>query len=204
MWVRNETGEYYIGKHGGTPYSDRYIASGLAFKRAFRKYGKESFTYHVLYEGEKYHQVETNLIILFDACNDTLSYNLSHIHNDTVIHGVETRKKMSENNALKGKKVSPEVRKKIAENHTKHWVGKKFSKDHRAKISESNKNRVLSAETKMKMSLSAKGRKPPKISDETRLKMSIAAKARRERERNLHNETEFKPRLPLEEPNRRD
>jgi hypothetical protein len=115
MWVRNETGEYYIGKHGGTPYSDRYIASGLAFKRAFRKYGKESFTYHVLYEGEKYHQVETNLIILFDACNDTLSYNLSHIHNDTVIHGVETRKKMSENNALKGKKVSPEVRKKIAE-----------------------------------------------------------------------------------------
>jgi len=90
------------------------------------------------------------------------------------------KKKISESN--KGKKHSEETREKIGkankgkkrsldviENHSKKISGvnhpffnKSLSKEHRKKISESNKGKIISSETRQKMSESAKNRNKKK------------------------------------------
>jgi len=51
-------GKQYIGSHGGSK-EDNYLGSGLALKRAVKKYGKENFIREILEECK----VEMNLII---------------------------------------------------------------------------------------------------------------------------------------------
>jgi very-short-patch-repair endonuclease len=54
--------------------------------------------------------------------------------------------------------------------------GRKFSEEHKQKISQANKGRKLSAETKLKISLAQKGKK---YSDEYKLNMSRVMKGRK-------------------------
>jgi hypothetical protein len=59
-------------------------------------------------------------------------------------------------------------------NHRKlHATGKKFSKETRDKISESNRRRKLSELTKQKISIANKGKSHPQT-EETKIKISIA------------------------------
>jgi hypothetical protein len=80
---------------------------------------------------------------------------------------------------------SEKSRKKISDNNSHYWKGKKFSDEYRKKISESNvgnKGRKLTEDWKRKISESLKGRVSPnkgnKFSDETKRKMSITRKGK--------------------------
>jgi hypothetical protein len=63
---------------------------------------------------------------------------------------------------------SEETKKKVSENHSRYWKGKRFSEEHIKKISDSNKGencywygKKHSEEVKNKMSLAKKGTKRP-------------------------------------------
>ena len=59
-------------------------------------------------------------------------------------------------------------------------LGRKFSEEHRAKISVRHKGKVYSAETRAKISAAQKGKR---LSEETKEKMRLAQQKRRQRER---------------------
>ena len=45
-------GKFYIGKHSTLDINDSYMGSGVAIKKAIKKYGKENFTKEILFEFE--------------------------------------------------------------------------------------------------------------------------------------------------------
>jgi len=65
----------------------------------------------------------------------------------------ETKKKIGDANKgkLKGRKLSGETKKKMSKNASRQWLGKKLSKEHCRKISGALNGRRLSEETKQKM-----------------------------------------------------
>ena len=63
----------------------------------------------------------------------------------------------------------------IPEHIKHHHKGRKFSEDHKRKLSESHKGQIVGEETRRKLSESGKGRV---VSEESRRKMSEAAKIR--------------------------
>lgn len=74
---------------------------------------------------------------------------------------------------IRGHKFSPETRAKLSASRTgekNHRYGTKATQEHRDKISESNRRRVLSDATKAKIGKASKGRTH---SDVTRAKMSL-------------------------------
>ena len=101
----------------------------------------------------------------------------------------ETRLKMS----LSRQNVSQETREKIrraslGRSASKETIEKRrltwqnrpeeISKKISERISENNRNRIITPETKLKMSISAKNRKRTPMSNETKEKISLAAKIR--------------------------
>ena len=70
------TGKYYIGSHNGKKIN--YTGSGLLFRRAKLKYGIESFTKEILYEGDFYREEEERILTELNAANDPLSYNMKN------------------------------------------------------------------------------------------------------------------------------
>ena len=71
-------GKYYIGMHKTDNLEDGYLGSGIHFKRALEKYGKENFEREILeycnYD-EEMHLAEARYITE-DVVNDKNSYNL--------------------------------------------------------------------------------------------------------------------------------
>lgn len=72
-------GKFYIGVHKTNNPMDSYMGSGLAIKRAIKKYGKQSFVKKVLHifqddESEVAYSKEVDLIKLY--LNDKQCYNL--------------------------------------------------------------------------------------------------------------------------------
>jgi histone H3/H4 len=72
-------GKYYIGKHKTDDLADDYLGSGLALKRAIRKYGKENFSREIL--GEFATQDELDMaekqMITEEILSDPNCYNLA-------------------------------------------------------------------------------------------------------------------------------
>ena len=98
-------------------------------------------------------------------------------------HREESNKKNSE--SQKGKKRKPhteESRKKMAlsKKGNTYWLGKKHTNESKLKIAESQKNKVISEETRLKISESNKGKKRKPFTEDTRNKMSESAKIRLE------------------------
>jgi len=104
--INNQNGKFYIGAHKTENLKDGYFGSGVALKKAIKKYGKENFTKEILKfcesEFEMY-DLEKELVIISET-----SYNMtlggvggfSHIDNygdnNSMRRSEQTRKKVSE------------------------------------------------------------------------------------------------------------
>ena len=76
-WYNTENDMYYIGSHGGS-VDDKYIGSGIYFKRAYKK-NPAHFFREILYEGEHYIIYEHTILQYLDSKNDSNSYNLTNL-----------------------------------------------------------------------------------------------------------------------------
>jgi group I intron endonuclease len=144
-------GKKYIGFSSKTPAASlNYYGSGDLINRAIKKYGKENFQKTILQE--------------FDKEKDAREYE------EFLIETYDAVNNPNYYNLTKGGFGGFSEKAKINQR----------SEETRRKISESNKNRVVSTQTKELLSKKLKGIKPwntgiPR-SDETKQKLSIALK----------------------------
>lgn len=144
-------------------------------QRAWAKYGEFNFEFSVLEEVTdvaRLIEVEQTWLDETKACE--IGYNICKVANNRlgVKASPETLKKMSI--AATGYKHTPEAKLKIS----LAKLGKALptrSESHRTKISNRHKGKIVSEETKLKLSAARKARPP--ASEETRLKKSISMKA---------------------------
>ena len=196
--TNNINGRKYIGQHKiGQHNDDRYLGSGLFFRQALKKYGRENFTREILgyaSSKEELDQLEDDTIRKYDAVNSNEYYNIStgaYGHSQTsetrqqisqTLTGYkrseETKKKMSE--CKKRENLSPETRRKLSE----RAKGRKHSEETIQKLREFGKTRVTSEETRKKISEALKGRV---VSEETRARMSMARKGRPNNQKHQEN-----------------
>jgi hypothetical protein len=113
-------GKIYIGQHNGKISS--YKGSGVALKRAFKKYGKDNFTCEIIQicaNQETTDKAEEFWIRWYDSTNPKIGYNISTTANTYAMYGAdnymygrkhtdESIRKMSE--ARKGRKMSDKCR----------------------------------------------------------------------------------------------
>ena len=193
---------------------DKYMGSGKYIKIAIEKYGENNFKKDILFicntEEEAFY-IEYYYINKLNAVKSRMYYNVAeggHGGNTKAGWTEEEYKEYSKklSNALKGKKKSKEHREKLSESRKGKYAGenhplygipcsdelkKKISLNNgsrrpevRKKISDSNKGKKLSNETKIKIALSNKGRIPWNkgksnyLSDESRKKISDANKGK--------------------------
>lgn len=70
------SGKWYIGSHNGN--NPKYTGSGILFARAIKKYGLDSFSKEILYEGADYREQEERILKELNASEDPMSYNLKN------------------------------------------------------------------------------------------------------------------------------
>ena len=167
----------------------KYLGSGAILRKAIQKYGKENFTVSMICEcnsKEELDEKEIYYIKLYNAQSDPNFYNLTmggesglggpkfkgHKHTE------ESRKKISdstkgEKNPFYGKHHTEETRKHLKEK----WKGRgPVSEETRAKLSRARKGKKFTEEHKRKISESQKGEKGnnwgKKLSNETKNKIS--------------------------------
>lgn len=174
-----------------------YIGSGAAFKQAINKYGRENFIRNIIdiaYSEEELNKKEYEYSVFLNVVESHDWYNL--VYGGGAISGYhiseETKKKMSDSKKRKanGEKsqdklidtnnVNNDIYKTNDENNQLNK--RHLSEETRLKISMSNKGKVIPEYRRKKMSESHKGAKNPNygkvFSKETREKMSAAAKKR--------------------------
>ena len=133
-------GKFYIGKHQTANPDDTYLGSGKALEAAINKYGRDNFKKEVLYifDSEIAMNSKEKELITESLVNDPKSYNLG-IGGEGGPH-------------FKGRKHTIKSRQKMGR------LNQKLSKEHRDKISEANRRRVLSYEAIRNMSEATKRR----------------------------------------------
>ena len=139
-WYNTENDMYYIGSHGGS-VDDKYIGSGIYFKRAYKK-NPDCFFREIMYEGEHYIIYEQTILQYLDAKNDPNYYNLT---NSAIYRPL-------------GRKSAEDTRIKISKGNKGKNKGAVRTKEHRHKISVSLKGRKKSLEVRKNMS---QGQKKP-------------------------------------------
>lgn len=75
-YTHKESGKYYIGSHNGT--KPNYTGSGLMWRKALEKYGINSFSKEILYEGNSYREEEEKILKNLNAASDPMSYNMKN------------------------------------------------------------------------------------------------------------------------------
>jgi hypothetical protein len=157
---------FYIGCHQTDNLQDGYLGSGKHLIRAIKKYGKENFTYEVLYEfdcKEKMFEME-QAIVNESFVKNPLTYNLKiggSGGNPGIIgafkgrtHTEETKEKIRQ--AACRQKVSDDTKEKLSKNawarrdptaQKKHAsrinLGVPKSAEHKLKLSAAQKNKRL-------------------------------------------------------------
>jgi len=147
IWTNQINNKKYIGSHYGN-INDGYIGSGIYFQKAYKKY-KDNFKRDILYIGNLYKEVEEHYLNKYNVAENKEYYNLknnsiggwSHINNDKFL--LEKRYK-NISISKKGKYYKHLNYNKIGKNNPM------FNKKH-------------NEETKIKMSESARKRKPTRI-----------------------------------------
>ena len=145
-------GKFYVGKHQTKNLNDNYLGSGIALKRAIKKYGKPSFTKEILVLCETKDEME---LLERELINENwLKKNVDMTYNSGIggqggplhktLHTSETKKLMSEkafnraphsaetnkkkarvgaSNGRYGKPVSEETKENIRKGRKKyHWI----------------------------------------------------------------------------------
>jgi len=176
-----KNGKFYIGKHQTDNINDFYLGSGKAIKAAISYYGKESFVKEILFVFET--EVEMNKkekeLVTEDLVNNPLCYNMGiggegGPHFKGKCHSAETRKKIKNNT----KPMSDNNRKRSSEFMKKLNKDKTFTNETRSKISTKAKLRYNDVEYMEKFKNSLKNRPKRVLSEETKLKISLTLKKR--------------------------
>ena len=159
----------YIGITSRTP-EERWGSNGCNYKsspyfyNAIQKYGWDNFEHNILYTNltkEEACKKEQELIKSFNSMNREFGYN-STSGGETFIMNEETKQKISKsllgNKNSFGHPCSKEKKLKISQSQK----GRKFTKDHKKKLSESAKKRHVpcSEEKKKKLSKNYPNKKP--------------------------------------------
>jgi len=153
LWTNKIDGMKYVGRHTGTP-DDAYVGSGKYFRRAYMKYGRQSFVKEILEwvedVGEKHEVIkdrEQYYLNHFNAAENDGFYNISpNSHGGH--HGHDTS---GENNGMYGK-THPNHKPLFGANNGMYGVirlgylnpmfGKTHDVDSRRRISEGAKKQV--------------------------------------------------------------
>ena len=94
-------GKKYLGQRKYSKGWESYLGSGVAFKKALKKYGKENFKREIIIEAEtaeELNQFEKELSIKYDVVNSDNWYNLCYGDGVTTgyVFSEESKRKMSE------------------------------------------------------------------------------------------------------------
>ena len=162
--TNNVNFKIYIGVHkvANTKQSRIYLGSGGAMKKAIEKYGRENFTRVTLAEfncSEDAYEAESEMVTKeFIKRPDTYNMRTGGRGGVGYVPTEEARAKMRA--IATGRFKSEEELKKIgdASRGNKYSVGRVLSNETKAKISAKAKGRVVSEETRIKMSIANKGR----------------------------------------------
>ena len=166
-------GKIYIGITSQKP-EDRWGSQGcnykssLHFYSAIQKYGWNNFEHNILFTGLTKKQAclkEQELIKEYDLMNREFGYN-STSGGDIFVMNEETKQKISQammgnQNAL-GHPCSEEKKKKIRDAQK----GRKFTEEHKQKLSEAAKNRHVPCSEDKKQTLKEKSHKKPVYCEE--------------------------------------
>ena len=166
-------GKIYIGITSQKP-EDRWGSQGCNYKSsphfysAIKKYGWNNFEHNILFTGLTKEQAclkEQELIKEYDLMNREFGYN-STSGGDIFVMNEETKQKISQammgnQNAL-GHPCSEEKKKKIKDAQK----GRKFTEEHKQKLSEAAKNRHVPCSEKKKQTLKEKSHKKPVYCEE--------------------------------------
>ena len=130
-------GKRYLGQKMFDEKWKKYLGSGVAFKSAVKKYGKENFhrdIIYICYSKEELNQIEYELSVFFDVVESDDWYNLVLGGGSTncLRHSEATKKKLHDCNI--GKTLPEDVKRKIGRTLSKIMSGRTFSEKH---ISES-------------------------------------------------------------------
>jgi group I intron endonuclease len=155
-------GKQYVGQ---TTVAKNKIGHGYAMTDAYKKHGKDVFTYEKIC-GDIHNRQTLNFIERFWIkvmdCRAPNGYNIEEGGSTKGEVAESTRKKLSASN--KGKVISAETRKKISQatvGAKNHFYGKKHNQEAREKISAAGIGRVvvITDEQKKKISLANGGEK---------------------------------------------
>lgn len=173
---RFPNGKVYIGITCQKPeyrwgQGSHYQNQPLIFN-AIVKYGWDNIKHIILFEGlskEDAEEKEINLIAAYDSTNREKGYNIENGGNSAGKHSKETIEKMSagikmayKNSEYKEKKIAaakksyarPEYKKQLSERTKRLWQ----SEAYRSKMISVHKNKIVTDETKKKVSEARKGR----------------------------------------------
>lgn len=180
MHINKINNKVYIGQT--CQNTDRRWRDGNGYKdcpyfyNAIQKYGWDNFE-HIIWANkltiEEANKMEELLIALYNTTNSKYGYNIKCGGNNHTF-SEEVKQKMSKNHAdfsgenhpLYGKHHSDETRRKMSEVKKERYKGKNhpmYRKHHsnvtKQKIGEAHRGKIISDETKKKMSESHKGEK---------------------------------------------
>jgi len=159
MITNNINGKTYIGKHQTIDINDNYMGSGKLLKRAQSKHGLENFKKEILFvfDTEKEMNAKEAELVTEEFCLREDTYN--------ICVGGQGGFSYINSNGL-----------------SSSWSGKSLSDNHKEKIRISECGKIVSKETKQKISDSQKGKQyflNKSHTSDTKLRMSLSAKNRK-------------------------
>jgi hypothetical protein len=134
--INNKT---YVGMHKTNDLNDGYLGSGLAFKDALKKYGKDNFKREILKFTDSYESLIEleKLYVTEDLVNDRNNYNLKTGGQSHGLLSNESKIKIS--NTLKHKYKTGEIK-------PKYEAPYEMTDKHKKQISETLKERYKTVE----------------------------------------------------------